>query len=271
VVDRFSIGLPGYSVGDLKILYDGRPLGALAKAAAEAVAARYDAIPRGALQGRGAGGIAVHNKRDRRVPLGGWPKRALDLVGASIALVLLAPLMLTVAVLVRIVLGGPVIFVHRRVGFDGAPFDCYKFRTMMKDADAVLHRHLSADADAAREWRETQKLRKDPRVGGLGHVLRKSSIDELPQLFNVLRGDMSLVGPRPVLPDELSRYGQYAPAYLEARPGLTGMWQANGRNAVGYRGRIARDRYYARHWSLALDLKLILKTFPALLNFRQTA
>jgi exopolysaccharide production protein ExoY len=216
-----------------------------------------------------AEGFAV---RRRRVPLGGLPKRVFDIAGASVALVLLAPLMLIVALLVRVVLGGPVIFRQRRVGFDGKTFVCYKFRSMVKDADVVLGRHLSADLTAAREWSETQKLRNDPRVGVLGKVMRKASIDELPQLFNVMRGDMSLVGPRPVLPDELvDRYGRYAPAYLQARPGLTGMWQANGRNSVCYRGRIARDRYYARHWSLLLDLLLILKTIPALLNFNQTA
>jgi exopolysaccharide production protein ExoY len=210
--------------------------------------------------------------RHGRTPLGGLPKRIFDIVGASAALVLLAPLMLVVALLVRVVLGGPVIFRQRRVGFDGKTFVCFKFRSMVTDADTVLRKYLSANPAAAQEWKETQKLRSDPRVGVLGKALRKASIDELPQLFNVLRGDMSLVGPRPVLPDELvARYGRYAPAYLRARPGLTGMWQANGRNTVGYRGRIARDRYYARHWSLALDLLLLVKTVPALLNFDQTA
>ena len=208
----------------------------------------------------------------RPAPLGGLPKRVLDLVGASIMLVLLAPMMLIVALLVRIIVGRQVIFRQERVGFDGVPFVCFKFRSMVPDADAVLRRHLASNPAAAEEWSETQKLKDDPRVGPLGRALRKTSIDELPQLFNVLRGDMSLVGPRPVLPDELTtRYGRYAPAYLRARPGLTGMWQANGRSSVGYRGRIARDRYYVKHWSLGLDLRLLLKTIPALLNFGQTA
>jgi len=233
------------------------------------LAARYDGGPRGVTA---APKIQDFAARPRRIPLGGLSKRLFDIVGASVALVLLAPLMLIIALLVRFVLGGPVIFSQRRVGFDGQAFVCYKYRSMPKDADAVLRRHLGSDPAAAREWAETQKLRDDPRVGVLGKVLRKGSIDELPQLFNVLRGDMSLVGPRPVLPNELAdRYGRHAPAYLQARPGLTGMWQANGRNSVGYRGRVARDRYYAKHWSLALDVLLILKTIPALLNFDQTA
>jgi len=231
------------------------------------VAARYD---RGSRLPVAVGDMSA--ARDRRAPLGGQPKRVLDVIGAIFALVLLGPLMLIVALLVRVALGRQVIFHQRRVGFGGEHFVCFKFRSMVADADEVLRRHLSANPDAAREWSETQKLKDDPRVGVLGKVLRKTSIDELPQLFNVLRGDMSLVGPRPVLPDELvARYGRYAPAYLQARPGMTGMWQVNGRSSVGYRARIARDRYYARHWSLALDLLLILKTIPALLNFGHTA
>ena len=204
-------------------------------------------------------------------PLGGLPKRVLDVVGASIALVLLAPIMLMVAVLVRLLMGGPAIFAHKRVGFDGRTFACYKFRTMLVDGEAVLRRHLAADTDAAEEWRATRKLRNDPRVGCLGNILRKSSLDELPQLINVLRGDMSLVGPRPVVPDEIERYGRHARKCFRARPGLTGVWQVTGRNGVSYPARIARDLYYARHWSLLLDLALLIKTIPAVMNFDQTS
>jgi exopolysaccharide production protein ExoY len=204
-------------------------------------------------------------------PLGGTAKRTIDLMGASLALVLLAPLMIIAAVLVRLFLGGPVLFAQRRVGFGGRTFVCYKFRTMFVDADRILDEHLRADPAAALEWRQTRKLKNDPRVTCLGNVLRKSSIDELPQLFNILRGEMSLVGPRPVQPDELSRYGHHARAYLQARPGLTGMWQANGRSSVDYLGRVARDCYYARHWSLWLDLLLLIKTIPALIDFEKAA
>ena len=184
---------------------------------------------------------------------------------------MLAPIMILVAGLIRLLLGKPILFAQERVGFDGKSFICYKFRTMVRDADEVLDRHLLANPAAAEEWQETRKLKNDPRVTCLGNVLRKSSMDELPQLFNVLRGDMSLVGPRPVLPDEIARYGHHVGAYLRARPGLTGMWQATGRSSVGYIGRIARDCYYARHWSLGLDLLLVLKTIPALMDFDNTA
>ena len=187
----------------------------------------------------------VERAADRRsTPLGGTLKRVFDVLGASIALVLLAPLMLFAAALVRFLLGGPVLFAQKRVGFDGKIFTRYKFRTMVLDAEKAHH----------------YDLKDDPRITCLDNVLRKLGIDELPQLFNVLRGDMSLVGPRSVLPDEIASYGHHARAYLSARPGLTGMWQVSGGNNVG---RIARDCYYARHWSLRLDIWLLFKTiFP---------
>jgi exopolysaccharide production protein ExoY len=189
-------------------------------------------------------------------PLGGTPKRIFEIV---------------VAALIRLILGGPVFYAQRRVGFGGQMFVCYKFRTMVENAEEVLEEYLRTNPAAAAEWNETRKLRNDPRVTCLGNVLRKSSIDELPQLFNILRGEMSLVGPRPVQADELSRYGQRARAYLQARPGLTGMWQANGRSSVDYDGRVARDCYYARYWSVGLDLLLLVKTIPALLDYKDTA
>jgi exopolysaccharide production protein ExoY len=142
---------------------------------------------------------------------------------------------------------------------------------MVTNGGEVLHRHLDAQPEAAREWRETRKLASDPRVGYLGNLLRKSSIDELPQLFNVLRGDMSLVGPRPIVPDELEYYGRHAQEYLKTRPGLTGVWQVSGRNRLSYAARVARDCHYVRHWSLAVDLAVLIKTIPAILKFSETA
>jgi len=203
--------------------------------------------------------------------VGGLRKRVLDLTVASLALVLLLPLMLIVTVLVRIVMGGPVIFAQQRIGLGGRVFTCYKFRTMVTNGEEVLGRHFAADPEAAREWKETRKLANDPRVGCLGNILRKSSIDELPQLFNVLRGDMSLVGPRPVVPDELEYYGRHVQSYLKARPGLTGVWQISGRNRLSYADRVAKDRHYVRHWSLAVDLAVLIKTIPAILKFSETA
>jgi exopolysaccharide production protein ExoY len=204
-------------------------------------------------------------------PLGGFAKRALDVVLASIALILLAPLMLMVSVLIRIFLGGPVVFSQERVGFAGTVFTCYKFRTMVVDAKQVLERHLAENPEAAREWQATRKLRDDPRITCLGRVLRKSSIDELPQLYNVLRGDMSLVGPRPVVAEELQYYGRYLRHYLKARPGLTGVWQTGGRSRLSYQQRVACDSFYVRNWSTRLDLAMLAKTLPALLSFDEAA
>jgi exopolysaccharide production protein ExoY len=211
------------------------------------------------------------SRGEAQAPVGGLPKRILDIVVASIALVLLLPMMLMVSVLTRIFMGGPVIFAQQRVGLGGRMFTCYKFRTMVADGEEMLRRHLDAHPEAAREWKETRKLANDPRVGCFGSILRKSSIDELPQLFNVLRGDMSLVGPRPVVPDELGYYGRHVRAYLKARPGLTGAWQISGRNRLSYADRVARDRHYVRHWSLAVDIAVLIKTIPAILKFTETA
>ena len=158
--------------------------------------------------------------------------------------------MLLVAAAIWLFTGGPVVFAHKRIGYRGRAFVCYKFRTMAGNAQELLEKHLAENPEAAREWQATRKLSNDPRTTALGRFLRKSSLDELPQLLNVLNGDMSLVGPRPIVPDELTHYGRSARAYLCARPGITGMWQTNGRSSVSYRARVACDRFYARHWSL---------------------
>jgi exopolysaccharide production protein ExoY len=224
--------------------------------------------PRGASSTRTA---AAALPEPLRQPLGGVAKRAIDLTLALLLLLLSAPIMLLVAAAVRLLMGGPVVFGHRRVGCHGRTFVCYKFRTMASNAQELLERHLAKNPEAAREWRATRKLSNDPRVTGLGRFLRKSSLDELPQLLNVLNGDMSLIGPRPIVPDEMAHYGRHAHAYLCARPGITGVWQTNGRSSVSYRTRVACDRYYVRHWSLRLDLKLLLMTIPAVLKFDQTS
>jgi exopolysaccharide production protein ExoY len=195
----------------------------------------------------------------------------MDIALASLALVLLGPLVLAIALLIRLGLGAPVVFAQPRIGAGGSVFTFYKFRTMPVNADDILSRHLRADPAAAKEWRETRKLRNDPRVGCLGNVLRKSSMDELPQLFNVLRGDMSLVGPRPIVPAELRYYGRHAHICFRARPGLTGVWQVSGRNLVSYSTRVGLDRYYARNWSLRLDCLVLIKTVPAVLSFDRTS
>ncbi len=166
---------------------------------------------------------------------------------------------------------GPVIFSHGRVGFNGRMFKCYKFRSMVTDSQRVLEEHLAHNPDAAREWQATQKLRRDPRITVFGQMLRKSSLDELPQLFNIVLGDMSCVGPRPVVADELQRYGIFAADYLRTRPGLTGLWQVNGRSNTDYSRRVFLDSQYVRTWSLGGDIAILVRTVFAVMRFDQTS
>lgn len=201
-------------------------------------------------------------------PLGGTLKRCFDVLAAAAGLVLLAPLFLMIAALVRFHDGGPCFYGHRRIGTGGREFRCLKFRTMVQNGDEVLSRHLSANPGAAEEWSQTRKLRFDPRVTSVGRVLRALSIDELPQLLNVIMGDMSLVGPRPVVQEELERYGAYATCYLRTRPGITGLWQVSGRNDVSYEDRVSFDAFYFSNWSLYFDLKIIFMTVPAVMLSR---
>ncbi|RJT29433.1 exopolysaccharide biosynthesis protein [Mesorhizobium waimense] len=222
-------------------------------------------------QGMPAAGTQQNLPSERRQPLGGRAKRVLDLLVASTALVLISPLMLLIPLLIKATTGGPVLFVHRRIGFNGKAFDCYKFRTMVPNAEEVLQQHLSCDPQAAQEWTANQKLKFDPRVLFFGRMLRRSSLDELPQLFNILRGDMSCVGPRPVVADELQRYGAASHEYLKTRPGLTGLWQVNGRSMTEYSHRVSLDTQYVLTWSLGSDLWILVKTIPAMLKFDQTS
>lgn len=193
------------------------------------------------------------------------PKRAIDIFLALSGIVLLAPLLIICFVTTILTSQGPALFRHRRIGYNGKPFDCLKFRTMATDAPERLRRLLEMDAAAAAEWASNRKLRNDPRITAVGSILRKSSLDELPQLFNVLKGDMSIVGPRPVTDEELERYSGSVAAYLACRPGITGLWQVSGRSSTSYDKRVACDTFYARNWSMALDVKIIIVTIPALL------
>lgn len=199
-------------------------------------------------------------------PIGGLLKRVMDLVIAGTALVLAAPVMVLVGLLIKITAGGPAIFSHRRVGFGGKPFNCYKFRSMVANSDEVLKAYLDANPDARKEWEETHKIRNDPRVTFFGRLLRKSSLDELPQLINILRGDMSCVGPRPIVQDELKRYGDHQSEYLGTRPGLTGLWQVSGRSSMDYDNRVALDSQYVRNWSIWLDVVILLRTIVAVMR-----
>lgn len=192
---------------------------------------------------------------------GGIPKRAFDIGFALLALLSLLVPMLVIALLIRFGSNGPVFFAHQRVGLDGTLFPCLKFRTMVVDADVRLTELLKQDSRAAAEFAETRKLRKDPRIIPLiGAPLRKLSLDELPQFFNVLVGHMSVVGPRPVTPDEISEHYGWSHPYTQARPGITGLWQISGRNDLGYDERMDLDARYVRTRSLGMDLAIILRT-----------
>jgi Undecaprenyl-phosphate galactose phosphotransferase WbaP len=189
-------------------------------------------------------------------------KWAFDQTAALALVILLSPLLCALAIMVRRD-GGPALFRHRRIGAGGRMFDCIKFRTMVVNADEVLRKTIRADAQSAAEWAATQKLRDDPRVTRIGSFLRRSSLDELPQLLNVLHGEMSLVGPRPIVQAEVARYGSDIEYYYAAKPGLTGLWQVSGRSDMSYARRVRLDVWYVRNWTLWHDIAILFKTLPA--------
>jgi Undecaprenyl-phosphate galactose phosphotransferase WbaP len=192
-------------------------------------------------------------------------KRAFDIVGALILGLLFSPLILVIIALIRIE-GEPILFWHKRIGRNGRIFHCVKFRTMVRDAENVLRRLLNEHPELRDEWTKNFKLRNDPRITMAGRVLRLTSLDELPQLWNVLRGEMSLVGPRPVVRAELLRYGRNAARYLAVKPGLTGLWQVKGRNDTTYRRRVAMDKYYVQNQGVLLDIYILAATPAAVLR-----
>lgn len=205
----------------------------------------------------------------QRIDFRSLVKRLFDILVALAMLATFLPLMLIIAALIAVSSGGGVIFAHERVGRDGRSFRCLKFRTMVKDADRRLEELLKSDAAAQREWNARRKLRHDPRiVPVVGHFLRQSSLDELPQILNVLRGDMSVVGPRPIIEDELAYYGSGRRLYLSVRPGLTGPWQVGDRSDSSYETRVKQDIEYVQSWSLLTDLQIVLKTAAIVLRGR---
>ena len=209
--------------------------------------------------------LAFHSNLSR--PVARVLKRGFDVLTASLLLFLCAPLMLAIAILIMRD-GGPALYRHRRIGSGGRSFPCMKFRTMHINAEAMLKDILARDPAAAAEWAATQKLRDDPRITAIGQVLRKTSLDELPQLLNVLRGEMSLVGPRPIVTAEVAFYGPQIADYYEARPGITGLWQVSGRSDTSYPRRVQLDVWYVRNWTLWHDIAILLKTVPAVLQRR---
>jgi exopolysaccharide production protein ExoY len=196
-------------------------------------------------------------------------KRLFDLLFGCLLLLLFLPVFLLIALVIKLSSPGKVVYSHERIGRGGKPFRCFKFRTMYCNADARLQSLLDSDLQLKKEWIQNRKLKNDPRVTPIGKFLRRSSLDELPQLWNVLKGDLSLVGPRPVVREEVIQFmGEKAPKILSIRPGLTGIWQVSGRSDTTYSKRIQLDELYVDKQNLFLDLFLILKTVPSLLFSR---
>lgn len=201
--------------------------------------------------------LRIRNNLDR--PGAQLVKRVFDITASLLLLLALSPLLTVIAWKVART-GRPIVFGHTRVGQHGTPFTCFKFRSMVPNAEEVLEELLARDPDARAEWERDFKLKNDPRITRFGQFLRSSSLDELPQLWNVLKGDMSLVGPRPVVRDELKRYGEGVDYYLQAKPGVTGLWQISGRSDIDYADRVYLDGWYVKNWSLWYDLVILLKT-----------
>lgn len=195
-------------------------------------------------------------------------KRLFDLLLSLIGSIIIAAVGVFIATLIFIDDPGPVIYAHRRVGKNGKEFNCYKFRSMVLDSDRKLAEYLASHPEAKVEWERDFKLKDDPRVTKIGAFLRKTSLDELPQIINVLKGDMSLVGPRPITKEEVPKYGVYIKDFYMVLPGITGLWQVSGRSDTTYEERVQMDSWYVRNWSVWLDLVLLLKTFAVIKSFK---
>ena len=209
---------------------------------------------------------ALAAPENRRRSLTYLLKRCMDVAGGSFLLILLAPLILLVAAFVFLTFSGPVLYSHTRVGLNGKSFVCYKFRTMIVGAQEYLDWYLENNPQARSEWEQSIILKNDPRVTRRGLFLRVWSLDELPQLLNVVSGDISLVGPRPLLPGEVAIYGAAFQTYCRVKPGITGLWQVSGRNTMTFDERARLDSWYVDNWTLMLDLKLLLLTIPTVLG-----
>ena len=207
-----------------------------------------------------AGSFGVEIKYNLLDPWARRFKRVLDLLGALIGGLLISPILAAIIVLIKLDSPGPAFYGHQRIGVGGKHFRCWKFRTMHRDAERLLEECFRGNPHLRAEWEANQKLRDDPRVTRVGRFLRKTSLDELPQLYNVLRGEMSLTGPRPIVDAEVSKYGTVYGLYKRIRPGMSGLWQISGRSGISYSERVAMDSHYVRNWSCWLDLIILART-----------
>jgi len=194
-----------------------------------------------------------------------WPKRVLDLALTLLGAVLVLPLIALMALWIKVDSPGPVFYAQERIGQDGKHFQAWKFRSMVQNADGILQRYLDDNPVLREEWERSHKLRNDPRITRAGGFLRRTSLDELPQLWNVLKGEMSLVGPRPIVEAEIPKYGNKFSLYTKVKSGLTGMWQISGRSDTSYDERVQLDTFYVRNWSVWLDLYILFRTIEIVL------
>lgn len=226
----------------------------------------YQSTPERGTAVRSGGALLCGNIPIRANPRFPVHKMVFDRLFAAVMLIVLAPVFAIFVVAILVTDGRPVFFGHRRVGLNGSSFRCWKFRTMVHDAEKRLAETLDADPTLRAEWEATRKLRNDPRINRIGQFLRKTSLDELPQFWNVLTGDMSVVGPRPVVREELELYRGHAGTYTSVKPGVTGAWQVSGRSNTTYDERVAMDVNYIRHNSLLGDLWIVMKTVLVVLG-----
>lgn len=210
--------------------------------------------------------IVLKVKNNLSEPINVLLKRLIDIVGGMVCLIIGMPLLVTLALIIRIESPGPIIFSHRRIGQNGREFNCYKFRTMVDNAQKILDQILKSDPAIRQEWENNYKLKKDPRITRIGSWLRKTSLDELPQIINVLKGEMSLVGPRPIVQNEVPKFGENIEYFYQVKPGITGLWQVSGRNDINYETRVGLEAWYVQNWSLWLDLTILVRTCGVVFN-----
>ena len=258
-INHVFIAAPGLEQGKLiKLIYKVQPL-----VKSMGVIPNLVGIPMGGIEAESLFNeklMLLRLKNNLARPINRWIKTIFDYVLTITGTIAISPILIVIALWIYKDSPGPVIFKHRRIGKNGKEFDCYKFRSMCVDAKEKLEQLLKTDPEAKAEWEKDFKLKNDPRITKSGAFLRKTSLDELPQIFNVLKGEMSLVGPRPIVKDEMVRYGECINDYLMVKPGITGMWQVSGRSDADYKQRVQLDSWYVRNWSVWLDLMLLWRT-----------
>ncbi len=263
-IQHVFIAAPGLEQGKLtKLIYKVQPL-----VKSMGVIPNLIGVPMGGIEAESLFNeklMLLRLKNNLAKPVNRYIKTIFDYVLTITGTIAISPILIVIALWIYKDSPGPVIFKHRRIGKNGKEFNCYKFRSMCIDAKEKLEELLKNDPQAKAEWEKDFKLKNDPRITKSGAFLRKTSLDELPQIFNVLKGEMSLVGPRPIIRDEIARYGEYIGDYLMVKPGITGMWQVSGRSDIDYKERVLLDSWYTRNWSVWLDVTLLFKTFKVVL------